>query len=40
MFRYVKATPAGSRRVEPEDGAGQGLATVFFVNGFSGKDGG
>jgi len=28
MFRYVKATPAGPRRVEPEDGAGQGLRLI------------
>ena len=26
--RYVKATPAGSGRAEPEDGAGQGLRRI------------
>ncbi len=29
MFRYVKATPAGSGRAEPEDGAGQGLRRII-----------
>jgi len=39
-FGYVKPTPPGSRRAEAEGGVGQGLATVFFVNGFWEKDGG
>jgi hypothetical protein len=28
---YVKATPAGSGRVEPEDGSGQGLRRIITV---------
>jgi len=34
MTYYVKATPAGSGRAEPEGGVVKGLATVFFVNDF------
>ena len=33
-FGYVKPTLAGSGQAEAEGGAGQGRATVFFVNDF------
>jgi len=36
-FGYVKPTLAGSGQAEAEGGAGQGRATVFFVNVFEEK---
>jgi len=38
--RYVKPTPAGSRRAEAEDGGGKGKQLSFLSKGFLEKDGG